>query len=184
MHTSTYLLSLPLALLLFNEQGITTYMAAVALYLDQCVYFFEMAFGAGLADLYLHAMDAIYQAAPFIPFFLEGTGQSGIGANWGDGFVCDTHMISSQRLSDPNPFFQVRISSVFRQRHMTTTHVLDDQTASLSPRQPFLQVKSLEHNERHVATKDSAVVQYTLFQLYVVGVDQLMGSEHTCCLCQ
>lgn len=53
-------------------------------------------------------MDAIYQAAPFIPFFLEGTGQSGMGANWGDGFVSDPHMIRSQGLSDPNPFFQVK----------------------------------------------------------------------------
>jgi len=62
---------------------------------------------AGLGELYLLAMDAIHPVAPHLPFFLEGTGQSGIGANWGDGFATDPHLIRGKGLSDPNPFFQV-----------------------------------------------------------------------------
>lgn len=61
----------------------------------------------GLGDLYLLAMDAIYRVAPEVPFFLEGTAQSGIGANWGDGFATDPQLIRNNGLSDPNPFFQV-----------------------------------------------------------------------------
>ena len=59
-------------------------------------------------------MDAIHQAAPTVPFFLEGTGQSGVGANWGDGFVTDPHMIRSHGLSDPNPFFQVNPTTILQ----------------------------------------------------------------------
>ncbi len=52
-------------------------------------------------------MDAIHHVAPEVPFFLEGTGQSGIGANWGDGFATDAQLIRDHGLSDPNHFFQV-----------------------------------------------------------------------------
>jgi len=62
---------------------------------------------SGLGDLYLLAMDAIHHVAPEVPFFLEGTGQSGIGANWGDGFATDAQLIRDHGLSDPNSFFQV-----------------------------------------------------------------------------
>lgn len=34
-----------------------------------------------------------------------GTGQNGIGAAWGDGFVTDPTAISQDGLSDPRPFF-------------------------------------------------------------------------------
>ena len=61
----------------------------------------------GLTDLYLQAMEAIYAAAPQVLFLLEGTGQSGIGANWGDGFATDPQLVKSKGLSDPTPFFQV-----------------------------------------------------------------------------
>ena len=40
---------------------------------------------AGLGDLYLAVMDAVHAVAPQIRFYLEGTGQSGLGCNWGDG---------------------------------------------------------------------------------------------------
>jgi len=62
---------------------------------------------SGLGDLYLVAMDAIHHAAPAVPFFLEGTGQSVVGANWGDGFATDAQLIRHYGLSDPNSFFQV-----------------------------------------------------------------------------
>ena len=62
---------------------------------------------AGLSDLYLQAMDAIHAVAPQVPFLLEGTGQSGIGANWGDGFATDPQLVKGKGLSDPDPFFKV-----------------------------------------------------------------------------
>lgn len=52
-------------------------------------------------------MDAIHQIAPAVPFFLEGTGQSRLGANWGDGFATDLQLIKDHGLSDPTLFFQV-----------------------------------------------------------------------------
>lgn len=52
-------------------------------------------------------MDAIHAVAPGIVYLLEGTGQSGIGANWGDGFATVTQLVKSKGLSDPTPFFQV-----------------------------------------------------------------------------
>ena len=52
-------------------------------------------------------MDAIHHVAPAVPFFLEGTGQGGIGANWGDGFATDPELIRNHGLSNPTLFFQV-----------------------------------------------------------------------------
>lgn len=54
-------------------------------------------------------MDAIHAVAPQVPFLLEGTGQSGIGANWGDGFATDPQLVKSKGLSDPTLFFQVSL---------------------------------------------------------------------------
>ena len=64
-------------------------------------------------------MDAIHHVAPDVPFFLEGTGQSGIGANWGDGFTTDAQMIREHGLSDPNSFFQVPPVNVLQSRLST-----------------------------------------------------------------
>ena len=52
-------------------------------------------------------MDAIHARAPRVLFFLEGTGQSGIGANWGDGFATDPQLVKAKGLSDTTAFFQV-----------------------------------------------------------------------------
>ncbi|DBB04409.1 TPA: hypothetical protein ACH3X1_012892 [Trebouxia sp. C0004] len=59
----------------------------------------------GAGDLYLAAMDAIYAVNPNVLFFIEGTGQSGLADNWGDGLCTDASTISSYGISDPNPFF-------------------------------------------------------------------------------
>lgn len=61
--------------------------------------------GVGAGDLYLAAMDAIYAVNPNVLFFIEGTGQSGLADNWGDGLCTDASTISSYGISDPNPFF-------------------------------------------------------------------------------
>ncbi|KAL0040077.1 hypothetical protein WJX79_005360 [Trebouxia sp. C0005] len=77
----------------------------------------------GLADLYLLAMDAIHQVAPDVPFFLEGTGQSGIGANWGDGFATDARLIRDHGLSDPNTFFQALMTKPYAHQVVICPHV-------------------------------------------------------------
>ncbi|MFN8769916.1 MAG: glycoside hydrolase family 5 protein [Neisseriaceae bacterium] len=62
-----------------------------------------------LGIAYLKAMDAIYavdqKAGVKHLFFIEGTGQGGINANWGDGFATDESIIRQSGLSDPNAFF-------------------------------------------------------------------------------
>lgn len=68
-------------------------------------------------------MDAIHQVAPDVPFFLEGTGQSGIGANWGDGFATDARLIRDHGLSDPNTFFQVTLSLYCKAGRVEERHV-------------------------------------------------------------
>lgn len=60
---------------------------------------------AGVGDLYLAAMDAIYKVNPDVLFFIEGLGQSGLANNWGDGLCTDKNTISQYGISDPNPFF-------------------------------------------------------------------------------
>jgi Cellulase (glycosyl hydrolase family 5) len=77
----------------------------------------------GLSDLYLSAMDALYQVIPEALFFVEGTGQGGIGANWGDGFVTDATLISQNGLSDPNPFFQTLLTKPYVNQVVISPHV-------------------------------------------------------------
>lgn len=76
-----------------------------------------------LKDLYLSAMDAIYQVNPNVLFFIEGTGQGGIGANWGDGFATDPILISQYGLSDPNAFFQALFSKPYLNQVVISPHV-------------------------------------------------------------
>lgn len=45
--------------------------------------------------------------------FCAGTGQNGIGAAWGDGFVTDGSLISQNGLSDPRPFFDGLLSKPY-----------------------------------------------------------------------
>lgn len=73
---------------------------------------------AGLTELYLGAMDAIQAAAPGVLFLLEGAGQQGLGANWGDGFCCDPELIRSHGLSDPNPLFRAILQKPYRDQVM------------------------------------------------------------------
>eukprot|EP00798_Chlamydomonas_sp_ICE-L_P024564 gene24564-10175_t len=40
-----------------------------------------------MADLYLYVMDAVHAVNPNLLFFIEGTGQTSLSFNWGDGFV-------------------------------------------------------------------------------------------------
>ena len=60
---------------------------------------------AGIHALYIAAMDSVWQASDKAIFFIEGTGQETLGANWGDGFCADPAKITQMGLGDPRPFF-------------------------------------------------------------------------------
>ncbi len=77
----------------------------------------------GLGDLYLSAMDALYAVNPHALFLLEGTGQGGIGANWGDGFATDPTLISQNGLSDPRPFFNSLLQKPYLNQVVISPHV-------------------------------------------------------------
>lgn len=76
-----------------------------------------------LTDLYLSAMDALYPIVPNALFFVEGTGQGGIQANWGDGFCTNPQIISQYGLSDPNPFFQALLTKPYLNQVIISPHV-------------------------------------------------------------
>lgn len=59
-------------------------------------------------------MDAIHAAAPGALFLLQGAGQQGLGANWGDGFCCDPALVRSHGLSDPNPLVCAILQKPYR----------------------------------------------------------------------
>ena len=74
-----------------------------------------------LGDMYLKAMDAIEAKSPGTIFAIEGTGQSGLQVNWGDGFA--TERIESLGLSDPRQFFNSLLSKPYRNRVILSPHV-------------------------------------------------------------
>lgn len=76
-----------------------------------------------LKDLYLSAMDAIYAVNPDVLFLIEGTGQGGIDANWGDGFATDPQLIQQYGLSDPNPFFKAVVKKEYANQVVVSPHV-------------------------------------------------------------
>jgi aryl-phospho-beta-D-glucosidase BglC (GH1 family) len=76
-----------------------------------------------LQDLYLSAMDALYPINERALFFIEGTGQGGIGANWGDGFATDPKVIAEYELSDPNPFFRELLNKPYLNQVVISPHV-------------------------------------------------------------
>ncbi len=82
-------------------------------WLEQSVQSCKATHGVGAGDLYLAAMDAIYAVNPNVLFFIEGTGQSGLADNWGDGLCTDASTISSYGISDPNPFFTTLMGKAY-----------------------------------------------------------------------
>ncbi|MDP1880662.1 MAG: cellulase family glycosylhydrolase [Parachlamydiaceae bacterium] len=76
-----------------------------------------------LGEYYLSAMDAIYTINPNLLFFVEGTGQGGIDANWGDGFATDPALISQYGLSDPNPFFKELVKKPYANQVVISPHI-------------------------------------------------------------
>lgn len=78
---------------------------------------------AGLSALYIAAMDALYPINSDLIFFIEGAGQGGIQANWGDGFCTNPQTISSYGLSDPNPFFETLLAKPYLNQVVISPHV-------------------------------------------------------------
>lgn len=76
-----------------------------------------------LATAYLTAMDAISTVLPNNIYMVEGTGQSGINANWGDGFATNKTLISQSGLSDPNGFFTSVLSKPYVNQVVVSPHV-------------------------------------------------------------
>ena len=56
-------------------------------------------------------------------FLVEGVGQGAIGKNWGDGVATDPQIISSQGLSDPNPFFTALLQKPYIDQIIIGPHV-------------------------------------------------------------
>lgn len=76
-----------------------------------------------LKDLYLSVMDAIYPINSQVLFFIEGTGQGGIGANWGDGFATDPTLVSQNGLSSPKAFFDALMTKPYLNQVVISPHV-------------------------------------------------------------
>ncbi|MBA2727273.1 MAG: cellulase family glycosylhydrolase [Parachlamydiaceae bacterium] len=77
----------------------------------------------GLKDLYLSVMDVVYPINPQALFFIEGTGQGSIGANWGDGFATDPTLISANGLSNPKSFFDTLLTKPYLNQVVISPHV-------------------------------------------------------------
>ena len=68
----------------------------------------------GIHALYIRAMDAVWQVSDRAIFFIEGTAQETLGANWGDGFCADGGKIEKMGLGDPRPFFKELAGKPYR----------------------------------------------------------------------
>lgn len=77
----------------------------------------------GLKDLYVSIMEAVYPINNEALFFIEGTGQGDIGANWGDGFATDPHLIAEYNLSNPRSFFDTLFTKPYLNQVVISPHV-------------------------------------------------------------
>lgn len=70
-----------------------------------------------LTELYIAVMDAVYPINSGVLFFVEGTGQTDMGANWGDGFATNTNVNSAK------PFFDALITKPYLNQVVISPHV-------------------------------------------------------------
>lgn len=79
-----------------------------------------------LGDLYLSAMDAIYDVSPETTIVIEGasasTGQYP-GINWGDGFATTAAYLNLTGLTDPRPFFNTLLTKPYLNNVALGPHV-------------------------------------------------------------
>lgn len=57
-------------------------------------------------------MRSMFQSVAQTLFAIEGTGQAGLGANFGDGY--NTGSAASGAAANPNPFFQELLTKPYR----------------------------------------------------------------------
>ena len=75
-----------------------------------------------VGDLYISAMDAIdAKTDGNVIYGIEGTEQSGLFANWGDGFA--TTKIAELGIGDPRPFFNELLTKPYKNRVILAPHV-------------------------------------------------------------
>ena len=75
-----------------------------------------------MGELYIKAMDAIWAKSQDIIFFVEGLGQAGTGANWGDGFCHDDASMQAGA-SDPRHFLDTVLSKPYAGHTVLSPHV-------------------------------------------------------------
>ncbi|KAI8474575.1 MAG: hypothetical protein J3K34DRAFT_407464 [Monoraphidium minutum] len=86
---------------------------------------------AGMTELYLGVMDALWEMTPDVPiFFIEGGGQGAYkGINWGNGFITDEPLIKDMakdgrtRITDAIPFFRALLKKPYLDRVVISPHV-------------------------------------------------------------
>ncbi|KAF6266483.1 glycoside hydrolase superfamily [Scenedesmus sp. NREL 46B-D3] len=80
---------------------------------------------AGMTELYLGVMDALWAMTPGAPiFFVNGGGQGNYaGLNWGNGFVTDKAIIADWEITDANPFFQALMQRPYLSRVVISPHL-------------------------------------------------------------
>ncbi|MBP9743317.1 MAG: cellulase family glycosylhydrolase, partial [Burkholderiales bacterium] len=77
-----------------------------------------------MGTIYLSTMDAINSVTNGNNlFFIEGCGQGGINANWGDGFATNSTVIQQNGLSDPNAFFTSLAAKPYLNQVVLSPHV-------------------------------------------------------------
>lgn len=73
-------------------------------------------------DAILSAANAIYAIDPNKLIFIEGTGQGGLEANWGNGFATDDQTVASGQ-SHPKNFFTQLLSKPYANQIIISPHV-------------------------------------------------------------
>jgi len=73
-------------------------------------------------ELYIKTMDALYNIHNPV-FLIEGTGQTGYGLNWGNGFVTKPSIIKEYKISDPRPFFNELLRKPYLKQVVISPHL-------------------------------------------------------------
>mmetsp|Transcript_13633 Transcript_13633/g.41196 ORF Transcript_13633/g.41196 Transcript_13633/m.41196 type:complete len:948 (-) Transcript_13633:1152-3995(-) len=77
----------------------------------------------GMTDYYIQMMDQGYQINPNAVYFVEGTAQSNINANWGDGFCTAPSCVTPGGRNDPNKFFSTLLTKPYLNKVVISPHV-------------------------------------------------------------
>lgn len=78
-----------------------------------------------MTELYLRLMGSVYtNVCQDCLFAIEGSGQSGVAINWGDGFITNrTYLDAHPNISDPNPFFTALLDKPYVRQVVVTPHI-------------------------------------------------------------